>query len=95
MTSRSKLQEKSLDELRTIAEAIEVPDHDSLQKSKLIAAILESDKFDASDAPAPVDLPAIEERRGGDEDGDGRAKGSSDRSGGSGDSDRNRNRFCF
>jgi transcription termination factor Rho len=70
MTSRAKLQEKNLDELRTIAAAIEVPDHQSLQKSKLIAAILESDKFDGSYDPAPVDLPAIEERRIADADGD-------------------------
>jgi transcription termination factor Rho len=63
MTSRAKLQEKSLDELRTIAAAIEVPDHDTLQKSKLIAAILDSDKFEASDDPAPVDLPTAETRR--------------------------------
>jgi len=105
MTSRSKLQEKSLDELRTIAESIEVPDHDSLQKSKLIAAILDSDKFEASDDPAPVDLPAIEERRGGDDDADdkprqsggGGSKGSSSPSDDDGDDNdgnrrRNRNR---
>jgi len=101
MTSRSKLQEKSLDELRTIAEAIEVPDHDSLQKSKLIAAILDSDKFEASDDPAPVDLPAIEERRGTDDgNGDGKPQGSSGgggqsssgRSDDDGDDDGNRRR---
>jgi len=75
MTTRAKLQEKSLDELRTIAAAIEVPDHASLQKSKLIAAILESDKFDASSDPTPVDLPAAEERRSpGDGATDGPAK---------------------
>ncbi|HEY5652272.1 MAG TPA: transcription termination factor Rho [Acidimicrobiia bacterium] len=62
MTSRAKLQEKSLDELRTIAAAIEVAEHETLQKSKLIAAILDSDKFDGSDDPAPVELPAIETR---------------------------------
>jgi transcription termination factor Rho len=75
MTSRAKLQEKNLDELRTIAAAIEVPDHQSLQKSKLIAAILDSDKFDGSGEPAPVDLPAIEERRGGENTDSGRADG--------------------
>ena len=63
MTSRAKLQEKNLDELRVIAAAIAVPDHDSLQKSKLIAAILDSDKFDASDLPAPVEVPTAETRR--------------------------------
>jgi transcription termination factor Rho len=63
MTTRSKLQEKKLDELRTIAGSLEIADHDSLQKSKLIAAILESDGFDASAEPAPVDFPEIEARR--------------------------------
>ncbi|HEX9977116.1 MAG TPA: transcription termination factor Rho [Acidimicrobiia bacterium] len=63
MTSRAKLQEKSLEQLRTIAAAIQVPDHETLQKSKLIAAILDSDKFEGSDDPAPVDLPTIETRR--------------------------------
>ena len=63
MTSRAKLQEKNLDELRTIAAAIEVPDHESLQKSKLIAAILDSDKFEGSDDPTPVELPTTTTRR--------------------------------
>jgi len=63
MTSRAKLQEKNLDELRIIAAAISVPEHETLQKSKLIAAILDSDQFDASDEPAPVDLPTAETRR--------------------------------
>jgi transcription termination factor Rho len=87
MTSRAKLQEKNLDELRIIAAAIEVPDHESLQKSKLIAAILESDKFEASDDPAPVDLPAIEERRSAGDagaaggGGDGQVRSSSGSSG--------------
>ncbi len=63
MTTRSKLQEKKLDELRTIAGSLEITDHDSLQKSKLIAAILESDGFDASAEPDPVDFPEIEARR--------------------------------
>src|SRR3990172_5089934 len=63
MTTRAKLQEKSLDELRTIAAAIDVPDHASLQKSKLIAAILDSDKFEVSEEPAPVDVPDIVPRR--------------------------------
>ncbi len=66
MTTRAKLQEKNLDELRTIAASLEIDGHKSLQKSKLIAAILDSDGFDASSEPAPVDLPEIEERRSGD-----------------------------
>jgi transcription termination factor Rho len=99
MTSRAKLQEKNLDELRTIAAAIEVPDHQSLQKSKLIAAILDSDKFDGSGEPAPVDLPAIEERRGGENTdsgrGDGQARAVADRKpaeGSDDDDDGNRRR---
>ncbi len=63
MTTRAKLQEKSLDELRTIAAAIDVADHDNLQKSKLIAAILGSDKFELSDEPTPVEVPDIVTRR--------------------------------
>jgi transcription termination factor Rho len=60
MTSRAKLQEKTLDELRTIAASLSVPDHERLQKSKLIAAILGADGFEASDEPAPVELPGFE-----------------------------------
>jgi len=85
MTTRAKLQEKKLDELRTIAASLDITDHDSLQKSKLIAAILDSDGFDASAEPAPVDLPEIEEHRtedekGGDQsdNGDSASKGSGD-----------------
>ncbi len=66
MTSRSKLQEKSLDELRTIAASLDVADHGKLQKSKLIAAILDADGFDASAESEQVELPAIEEVRSGD-----------------------------
>jgi transcription termination factor Rho len=98
MTSRAKLQEKNLEELRVIAGSLGIDDHESLQKSKLIAAILDSDGFDASDAPPPVDLPAIEEHRDSDDDAkdakgakakDGEAKASdaegSDSKDGSGD----------
>jgi len=66
MTSRAKLQEKTLDELRVIAASLSVPDHEQLQKSKLIAAILDSDDFEVSSEPAPVDLPGIEEVRRAD-----------------------------
>jgi len=65
MTTRAKLQERKLADLRTIAASLEIADHDSLQKSKLIAEILGSDGFDASADPAPVDLPEIEERPSG------------------------------
>ncbi len=50
MTTRAKLQELGLAELRAMAGQVEV-EHEGLQKSKLIAAILESDKFDASMVP--------------------------------------------
>ena len=62
MITRAKLQEKTLDELRQIAGSLEVPDHETLQKTKLIAAIVNSDGFDASFEPAPIDLPAAEVR---------------------------------
>jgi transcription termination factor Rho len=63
MTTRANLQGKKLDELRTIAASLEIGDHETMQKSKLITAILGSDGFEASEEPAPVDLPEIEDRR--------------------------------
>jgi len=44
--SRSKLQEIKLDQLRSMAADLGVDDHDTLQKAKLIDAILESKDFD-------------------------------------------------
>ena len=75
MTSRAKLQDKNLDELRVIAGSLGVDGHEDLQKSKLIAAILDTDEFEKEDAAAAVDLPAIEEHREADD-----AKGSDDSS---------------
>jgi transcription termination factor Rho len=77
MTSRAKLQEKTLDELRTIAASLSVPDHERLQKSKLIAAILGADGFEASDEPAPVELPGFEtvKTTGAEDDGESAANG--------------------
>jgi transcription termination factor Rho len=66
MTSRAMLQEKSLDELRVIAASLGVPEHGSLQKSKLIAAIIGADGFEGSAEPTQIDLPAIEELRPSD-----------------------------
>jgi transcription termination factor Rho len=66
MTSRAMLQEKSLDELRVIAASLGVADHESLQKSKLIAAIVGSDGFDGSAEAIQIELPAIEEVRPAD-----------------------------
>ncbi len=50
-TPRARLQELKLPQLRDMASSVDV-DHDGLQKSKLIAAILEADKFDESMLPA-------------------------------------------
>ncbi len=75
MTTRAKLQELGLDDLRRVAGQVEV-DHDGLQKSKLIAAILESDKFEASmvpDVPEVADAP--DSSRSGEEGGDGAGQG--------------------
>ncbi|MDH5420625.1 MAG: transcription termination factor Rho [Acidimicrobiia bacterium] len=57
MTSRADLQGKTINDLRSIATAIGIGP-DGLQKAKLIDAILGSDNFDSTEAPAPVELPA-------------------------------------
>jgi transcription termination factor Rho len=49
-TTRARLQELGLDDLRSMADKVDV-EADGLQKSKLIAAILESEKFDAAMVP--------------------------------------------
>ena len=49
-TTRARLQELGLDELRSMASKVDV-EHDGLQKSKLIAAILGSEKFDSAIIP--------------------------------------------
>ncbi len=59
-TTRARLQELGFDDLRSMAGKVEV-DTEGLQKSKLIAAILDSEKFDASmvpEAPAETEAPA-------------------------------------
>ena len=83
MITRAQLQEKTLDELRQIAASLDVPEHESLQKTKLVAAIVKSDGFEASDEPAPVDLPAAETRPAekADGDSDGADSDDADRSG--------------
>ena len=53
-TTRARLQELGLDALREMAGSIDV-DHDGLQKTKLITAIIGSEKFDESMLP---ELPA-------------------------------------
>jgi transcription termination factor Rho len=61
MTTRAELQGKSLEDLRTIASSVGV-ETDGLQKAKLIAAILGSEKFELSEDPAPVELPSAEKK---------------------------------
>ena len=57
-TTRTRLQELGLDDLRAMATQVEI-EADGLQKSKLIAAILEAEKFDDSMLPeATADAPA-------------------------------------
>jgi transcription termination factor Rho len=60
------LQEKTLEELRVIAATLGLPDHENLQKSKLIAAIVGSDAFEGSAEPVQIELPAIDEVRSSD-----------------------------
>ncbi|MBT8246873.1 MAG: hypothetical protein KJN73_03610, partial [Acidimicrobiia bacterium] len=86
MTTRAELQGKSLEDLRTIASSVGV-ETDGLQKAKLIAAILGSDKFELSEEPAEVELPSAEkvsESNGGRKSGSDRSRSGSNRDGGSG-----------
>ena len=50
MTTRARLQELGLDDLRDMADQVDV-EHEGLQKSRLIDAIIESERFDASMVP--------------------------------------------
>ena len=73
-TTRTRLQELGLDDLRAMATQVEI-EADGLQKSKLIAAILEAEKFDDSMLPeataaAPVEAKTRSEQDRRD-DGDG------------------------
>ena len=52
-TPSAKLQEFRLPALRDLAASLDI-DHDGLQKSKLIAAVLDSEKFDPSSLPEDV-----------------------------------------
>ena len=52
-TTRARLHELGLDDLRAMAGKVEV-DHNGLQKSKLIAAILDSKDFDSAMVPEPA-----------------------------------------
>jgi len=53
-TTRARLQELGLDALRDMASQVDV-EHKGLQKTKLITAILNSEKFDAEMLPEPAD----------------------------------------
>ncbi|MDK1097436.1 MAG: transcription termination factor Rho [Actinomycetota bacterium] len=96
-TPRARLQEFKLPALRELASSAEV-EHDGLQKSKLIEAILNSEKFDPAllpdEAPAPTAAEVVTDQRTdqgerGDRDESSRGRDGSrdDRQGG-----RNRNR---
>ena len=66
-TTRSRLQELGLDDLRAMAGKVEV-EPEGLQKSKLIAAILDSSGFDAAMLPetSAEPKPAVTVERDGD-----------------------------
>ncbi len=89
-TTRARLQELGLDDLRSMAGKVEV-DPDGLQKSKLIAAILDSKKFDAAmvpEAEATTEAPATATPRGDN----GQRRDSQDGDGQEGQGRRRRNR---
>jgi len=81
-TTRARLQELGLDALREMAGSIEV-EHDGLQKTKLITAIIGADKFDEKMLPEPAPEPEVvavtttEEKgtEGGERSGGGRENG--------------------
>ena len=90
-TPRATLQEFKLPALRELATSVDV-EHDGLQKSKLIDAILDSKKFDPSTLPEEAVQEAPAKVLSSNDDGrrdasDGRDGGQDDRQGG-----RNRNR---
>ncbi|MEN8235810.1 MAG: transcription termination factor Rho, partial [Actinomycetota bacterium] len=90
-TTRARLQELGLDDLRSMAGKVEV-DPDGLQKSKLIAAILDSKKFDPAMLPesdGESEAPATATPR---TDNGQRSEHKDQRSEGQGDSQRNRRR---
>ncbi|HHC08871.1 MAG TPA: transcription termination factor Rho [Actinobacteria bacterium] len=91
-TTRARLQELSLDDLRAMAGRVDV-DHEGLQKSKLIAAILESEKFDPSMLPEVEEEPAaVATQTGPTNNGEQDKQGSRREEGGGGSSGRRRRR---
>jgi transcription termination factor Rho len=95
-TPRATLQEFKLPALRELATSVDV-EHDGLQKSKLIAAILESEKFDPSTLPEEVPQEEPAQVSSNSDDGGGSSQnrdgGRDDHQGGrSRNRNRNRNR---
>ncbi len=94
-TPRARLQELKLPALRDMANAVDV-EHDGLQKSKLIAAILDADKFSESMLPAetvPTEAkPAQSSEDGGRSDDSDSSDRSNDDRGDQRQGGRNRNR---
>jgi transcription termination factor Rho len=100
-TTRARLQELGLDALREMAGSLDV-EHDGLQKTKLISAIIRSEKFDEKMLPELPPEPEVattvktdEESSGSDStdtsnNGDGRQ--GKDQSGGNDGGNRNRRR---
>ncbi|NND01621.1 MAG: transcription termination factor Rho [Acidimicrobiia bacterium] len=95
MTTRARLQELGLDALREMATSVDV-EHDGLQKSKLIAAIVGSKKFDEKMLPEPKEEEPVKEAKPESKDAkksDDRPKdGDRDRDGGGGNRNRRRSR---
>jgi transcription termination factor Rho len=93
MTTRARLQELGLDALRELAGSVDV-EHNGLQKSKLIAAIVEAEKFDESMLPeAPEEEPVkeIKANAGGDKPrSEDRSEAGGEREGGQGNRNRRR-----
>ncbi|MCP3977379.1 MAG: transcription termination factor Rho [bacterium] len=92
MTTRARLQELGLDALREMATSVEV-DHDGLQKSKLIAAIVGSEKFEESMLPEQKEEAPVKEvsaESNGEKRSDDRSKQSGDREGQGGSRNRRR-----
>jgi transcription termination factor Rho len=74
MTTRARLQELGLDALREMATSVDV-EHDGLQKSKLIAAIVGAEKFDESMLPEPAEEePAKEAKPAAQDSQDGESR---------------------
>ena len=83
MTTRAQLQSKSIDELREVAQAAGI-DTDGLQKSKLIAALIDTGEVKEGKPTEEVDLPKATPRsdrsdgpdaRSGDDAGDNQGDG--------------------